>query len=197
MRNTYKTRYADPNTRAAKDYKRNLDCENDALKVLVQKRASAWRDRVTLSQAKNTKADELKQAKAALRSAKDTYEAFFGKSESTEACPACNHNYTVRNGSHKVRGVSVPQFMCQCYKYAKNCKQCPVCSRTMDPNAPFSLETTNACRCPICKYVTQLFPSRGDGDGDGDGANSRWSASAFANRGTGRPSAERMRATRR
>ena len=38
MRDTYKSRYADPNTRAAKDYKRNLDRENDALKVLVQKR---------------------------------------------------------------------------------------------------------------------------------------------------------------
>ena len=104
---------------------------------------------MTLSQAKKTKEDELKQAKAALRAAKDTHEAFFGKSESTEACPACSHNYTVRNGSHRVRGVSVPvgQFMCQCFKYAKNCKQCPVCSLTMDPNASFSLETTNACQC--------------------------------------------------
>ena len=170
MRDTYKTKYRDPNARAAKDYKRNLDRETEDLKALVKKKTTAFHDRATLAVEKKTKAGELGRAKFALKAAKETYEAFFGKSQSTEACPACNHNYTVRNGTHTVGGFSnVPQYSCLCYKYANNCLQCPVCSINMDPNATISLESTSACTCVICKYVTPLFPSRGDGDGGGDG----------------------------
>ena len=170
MRETYKVRYNDPNARAAKDYKRKLDGENAGMKALVQKKNDAFHDRATLSGEKKTKAGELARAKIALKAAKGAYEAFFGKSGSAETCPACDHNYTVRNGAHTIGGVAnVAQFSCLCFKYANNCLQCPVCSINMDPNAPISLESTSACTCVICKYVTPLFPSRGDGDGGGDG----------------------------
>ena len=162
MRDVYNSRYADKNARAANEYKRKLDRETFALKALLEKRNAAYHARAALSKSKKAQAGELQRAKAVIKEAKSKYEAFFGKSETLEKCPACDHNYTIKNGTHTINKVAnVPQFSCLCFKYAKNCKQCPVCSITVNPDAPFSLETTNACQCPICKYVTLPFPSCG------------------------------------